>query len=279
MNKILITLVLYKTKLEESISFKTFNANKNALHIDFELLIFNNSKEITIEENPSEYIIINSTENKQLSGAYNFAYKTAIEKNINWILLLDQDTELTSVFFEEINHFFIQKQKDYTAAVPMLEEKQKQLSPMKYHPVLGAFAFLKPISTTKEKANCLVAFNSGTLIKVDFLKKSNGFSKKYPLDYLDYWLFYHIYKNNEKVYILNAKLQQNLSVLDYKNRMNENRYNKILEAENTFAKEIGIVSLVIYKCRIVSRFFIQLFNNEKKKYVKHTFLSLFNIKK
>jgi hypothetical protein len=151
MNKILITLVLYKTKLEESISFKTFNANKNALHIDFELLIFNNSKEITIEENPSEYIIINSTENKQLSGAYNFAYKTAIEKNINWILLLDQDTELTSVFFEEINHFFIQKQKDYTAAVSYVGRKTKTAFAHEISSRFRCFCFFKTNFNNKRK--------------------------------------------------------------------------------------------------------------------------------
>ena len=96
-NKILIIIVLYKSNLEQSLTYNSLKDNAKWLKIPYEILIFNNSKSIEVPES-RQYKVYNSDENKKLSGAYNFGLNHANVTEAEWMLLLDQDTELTREF-------------------------------------------------------------------------------------------------------------------------------------------------------------------------------------
>jgi hypothetical protein len=268
-----IVLVLYKLKLEDSLTYKTLCENIIYLKSNYELLIYNNSPEILIEEG-YKYIVINASQNDMLAGAYNYALQRAKEYNREWLLLLDQDTCLTKEYFEHLNNALLYE--NIAAIIPRLKSKQMHLSPKSYCPLFGPW--IKMINIYKNgiiQNRTIQAFNTSALISVDTLWKIGGFSVDFPLDGLDTYVFYILSKNNEKFYLMNVDLQHNLSVLDYHNKMTIQRYISIIDSEYRFAKLLGIISMVLIKFRLILRFFKQLFIKEKRSYIMLTLKYLY----
>lgn len=93
-----IILVLYKTTLKDCLSYQSLKQYLPKTSINYELILFNNYSEITIE-NEQNCTVINSKTNLMLTGAYNYALNIALESGKKWLLLLDQDTLLTEKYF------------------------------------------------------------------------------------------------------------------------------------------------------------------------------------
>jgi len=267
-HSIQIVLVLYKQKLENSLSYKTLCKHISILSCNYELLIYNNSSEICVEEN-SSYIMVNSKQNVMLAGAYNYALQRAIENNHKWLLLLDQDTYLSREYFEQINKALLYE--NVVAIIPKLFSKQIQLSPKSYYPLFGPW--IKMININKNgiiKNKTIQAFNTAALFSVDALSKTGGFPVDFPLDGLDTYVFYMLGKSKEQFYLMNVDLQHDLSVLDYRNNMTIQRYISIIDSEYRFSKLLGIVSIMLFKFRLILRLLAQLIIKEKRLYISLT---------
>lgn len=258
-----VIIVLYKIRLEDSITYKTFKRNVSKLeNIGVKLLIYNNSPEIIIPQS-EEYYLYQPKENLKLAGAYRYALERAYEEGYKWLLLLDQDTELTSEYFEELNKFLNSSIQDsYDIAVPILKQGNLFLSPACYNKYKGPFDKPKVIHNNNElskklKNDILVAYNSVSLLKVSALKEVGGFGTEYPLDMLDYDYYTRMHNNKSYIYILSTIIQQNLSLLDKKNPISVVRYNLYMDASYKFAKSLGWTSVLYYKyklvCRVVSQ--------------------------
>jgi hypothetical protein len=270
-----IVLVLYKTKLEDSFSYKTLCEHGSALTCDYELLIYNNSPEIFVEQSDS-YTVVNAEKNEKLAGAYNYALQQAIKQNRRWLLLLDQDTRLTKEYVEQLNK--VLHHDNVAVIVPKLCSKQTHLSPFSYHRRLGPWTKTWGVfETGLVKNQNFVAFNSAALFSVDALKKTGGFGTDFPLDQLDMYIFYRLCKNKESFYLMNVVLQHELSILDYKNRMSGQRYLSFIDAEYRFSKVLGILAGLTLKMRLALRGTKQLFVKEKRQYALITFKYLFKI--
>jgi GT2 family glycosyltransferase len=268
-HSIQIILVLYKTKLKDSLSFKTLCEYISVLLYDYELLIYNNSPEIIIEENKN-YVLINAKQNEMLVGAYNFALHRAIECKRNWLLLLDQDTCLTKEYFEQLN-IALASNENVAAIIPKLRYKQVHLSPKSCNPFFGHWGIMIDLKETGIiKNKTLQAFNTATLLLVKALQNVDGFPQEFPLYELDYCLFYRLSKNHEKFYIMNVYLSHDLTMLDYRNKMTIERYILIIGSEYRFAKQLGVFAFLTFKMRLIFRFFKQLLVEEKRKYTKLT---------
>lgn len=265
-----IVLVLYKVKLEDSLSFQTLQKNISYLQSDYRLLLYNNSSEIIIPENEN-YNVINSETNNMLAGAYNYALQKAIENNCKWLLLLDHDTCLTKEYFEQLNIALVLNE-NVAAIIPKLQCKQTHLSPKSCNPLFGHWGKMKDIQTEGIIRNKTVqAFNSAALLSVRALQKVGGFPAEFPLYELDYCLFYRLSKNNEIFYVMNVSLSHDLTMLDYRNKMTTARYYSIIDAEYLFSKQLGLLAVLAFKIRLFFRLLKQLIVKEKRPY---TFLTL-----
>lgn len=274
-NKILIIIVLYKNKLENSESYLSLKRYiHNLSGIDYNILVYNNSPEINIPKS-IEYSVVNAKENKMLCGAYNYALDHATKNKSKWLLLLDQDTSLNENYFFELRSFLNSNQdKEIVAVVPVLKNKDIILSPKEISLFLWSNKNVKHRGYTKGK---ITAFNSVSLLSVNYLNQIGGFSEEYPLDMLDHWCYHQISKDNKNVYVLNVELEHDLSLLDYEKNVSLSRYEGFLDAEYKFVRKLGIIVYISYKLRLLLRFLKQLLFFKNKTYSQKTLIRLLRI--
>lgn len=271
---ILVTIVLYKTDISNSLSYKTLIENIKKLEkYSPSILIYNNSPEIEVSHS-SEYIVRNAEENEMLAGAYNYAYKMAKSEGYKWLLLLDQDTELTSQYFDELNIFLDKIDgEEYNVVVPILSYKNHHLSPLVCKKDIGPFSKLKEIKNNNNllsigENDFIVAYNSVSLISVEALNKIGGFGNQYKLDMLDYYYYYKLSEIKSKVYILPVSLNQNLSLLEDNSFMSIGRYRDYLYYRLKFARFLGSKSVFFYKLNLLKELLFHLRKRHCFKYIQ-----------
>jgi len=259
-------------KIEECRTYLTLKKNLASGSIDYQLIFYNNSPEIVISET-TDYKIFNSKENSKLYGAYNFALKHAIHAGRKWLLLLDQDTEITSEYINELSQFLKREHKSNLAAVaPILKEGEKILSPK----IISSVGWWqRDIEGTGYQRGRISAFNSLTLISVPFIQSLGGFTAKFPLDMLDHWYYNQMYLQKKEVYVLNSVIKHSLSLLNYEENINLTRHVEFLNAESRFVREeLGLLHYFFYKIRLFLRLIRQLLVFKDKEYPKITFKRL-----
>jgi len=270
MSKLIIVIVLYKTKIEDSIAYNTLISNALVLDFDYELLVYNNSGldiEVPISNN---YVLYNSENNSMLNAAYNYAYIYAKKVRADWLLLLDQDTVITSKYLDKLSDFILGKiDSKIVAAVPLLKSGDKILSP-KLISKIGWWQ--NDISTVGcQKVGRVTAFNSLCLLRISFIESIGGFSDQYPLDMLDHWLFNQIRINEKNVYIIDSTIEHNLSLLTYEDSISLQRHVTFLNAERLFIKnELTFFHYFFYKFRLFLRLIRQILVFKNKEYPKIT---------
>lgn len=278
MEDIIVIVVLYGTDVNSSLTLKSLDAiYDNTSKLD--VLIYDNNLHSN-DWNENKFgnwnvIYIHDGRNLGLSFAYNVGLQEAIKRQKRWILLLDQDTMLTKGYLSELLDVLHNNTLDKVGAVvPQLVWKGKRLSPVLNRSKQNVWWFQKRITSPGCYDGYITAFNSGTLASVDFLTSIGGFSVKYPLDRLDYWYFGQIYENGLSTYVLDAKLEHDLSVLDYNRNMTVQRYQSILASELLFVQDVGKESAFLYKMRLLARFVKQLLLVRDKRYACNTFQQL-----
>ena len=107
-----------------------------------------------------------------------------------------------------------------------------------------------------------------SIIRISFLTKHNIFSCIFKTDSLDRWIYYNIHKNGGKVYILDEKIEHELSVMNYNKYMNLSRYNQVIKYETYFMKlNKSKIEYLIYLLRIIFRIFKFLKSKNTFKYI------------
>lgn len=237
--KIYIVIVLYKQKW---VDIPSRDCIENLVHRDaVEMLIYDNSPEeqtVSFFEEQSVTYIHNSM-NPGLASAYNQALSFA--KDFEWLVLLDQDTKLSSSFFYEIAK--AQPTDQVVSLVPRIFSGNQQISPV----FSNQYVSKKSIYPKEGSYSEIMAINSASVLRVSFLKEIGGFNEEFPLDFLDHWLYWKINDVGKKVQILPVKIQHSLSVLDY-TTLKFTRYQSILAAERLFYGEYA-VTLKKQHCR------------------------------
>ena len=284
-----IIIVLYKTKLEDSLTFKALKKNLSLLKdLGSKILIYNNSPEIEIPQS-NDYVIYTPTENLMLAGAYNYALQKAIENKAQWLLLLDQDTELNQDYFERLNAFLNKTDVSsvYDVVVPTLSIGDKHLSPIAYYKSTGPFIshLNKPLRNNEDVVKYVTnegknyaAFNSASLLSIEILQRINGFDENYPLDMLDHKYYHLLNKLGAKIYILDAHLKHSLSLLEKENTMSVTRYQGYIDKCFIFAKELGFTAVLVQKLRMLISVMANIIFSSKRKYFKASIYNLCRIK-
>lgn len=274
-----IIIVLYKTKLEDSLTYKTIKSKIDKLkNLRKKILIYNNSPEIEIPLS-NDYVLHTPTENLMLAGAYNYALEDAERGGYKWLLLLDQDTEITEEYFIELNNFLVSPESNnYDVILPILRSREYYLSPLICRKDVGPFAYIRQVCSQDDLCSLhedsfIVGYNSVSLLSVAKLKQVSGFGEQFPLDMLDYYYYYRLSQINCKVYLLHVNLQQNLSLLEENAVMSKTRYNNYLFSSLKFAKILGFKSIFLFKIRLIIDFVRQFKNKNihKEILIKYLF--------
>jgi|GEM_PF-1035405 len=273
----LIVVVLYKTLPENSPTIKSL-LKFNHLWTKFrpKILVYNNSPENHIEST-AEYEAINAKQNDMLAGAYNYALNIANKQNIPWLVLFDQDTEMTANYITELQDLVSLYASETTGIdiiMPRLFAKNIQLSPCEYNPKLYIAITTTPLASQTICEKSIAAFNSGIILRCYAMNKIGGFSYKYPLDFQDHDYLYRLFKNKSKGYVMQAKLMHELSVQDYTS-MSHKRYQSILDGENNFTKDCGWTSFISYKLWLFLRASKWIFIADKRPFVWQTIKQIF----
>ena len=262
-NQVVCVIVLYKTRLEDCVCYNTIKECFDEEEYELTVVAYNNSVDIEIPQ-VDDCMVFNSGRNSMLASAYNYALLVAERLHKDWLLLLDQDTKLESKYGKALCAALKSfNDEDIVAFVPKLYSGDRLLSPVQNRSEQNVWWFQRTVQEPGCHDEYITAFNSGTLLSVEFMSSIGGFSERYPLDRLDYWYFYQIYKHRRKVYVLDTTLEHNLSVLDYEKNMTVDRYQMILKSELAFARETGRQSVMLYKLLVICRFLKQLLSNKK----------------
>ncbi len=273
-HRIQAVVVLYKCNINQSESLQSIEKIKNELVdlFDLDILVYNNYSQIQIPKH-SDYQIFNSPTNSMLAGAYNYALNLAINKQIQWLLLLDHDSTLTIQYFKELHNALTNILENTACITPIITNNNKQISPLKYKPTIGPKWFLKPIPSGTHNT-CIYAFNSATLINTIAISSIGGFPTEFPLDDLDICYFYRLYQKGYSTHVLPIEIEHQLSVLDYAKNMTHERYQSILDSDKLMAKEIGKTAQIALTLRVIIRAIKQLFSPVKRKYTLQTLKSI-----
>ncbi len=276
-SKIVIILVLFKQPLEESLAYATLGKHISGLQIPYKLIIYNNSPDITVQTPPiANCEVVNAQGNEMLASPYNHAWEVAKREQYDWIMLLDQDSELTHEYFSAVKGCLLNAKPQTAAIVPDVFCGTLQVSPIKKNILTGPYGHLTVAKESYEgsRFTYVDAVNSGSILRTEAISQINGFSEEFPLDFLDCWNFYQFHRAGYSIELMNAPIQHHLSALESFNGMGETRYKSFMQACARFAKKSNPMIYLTFKARILCRCIKQLMSKSERKFLKITFHSL-----
>jgi rhamnosyltransferase len=242
----LTIVVLYKISVKGSASLFTLNKAAVIANRTIEVLVYDNSPKPDSDINNSlscySNIIINyvsDTSNKGLSYAYNYGANLAREKNYNWLLLLDQDTRVSSEYLNII-YKEVPQNPLIKLFCPKLYLKDGSLfSPCRYFFKRGFQ--LKEIKEGINSLKQLSPVNSGMLISTDAFFEAGGYNEKVKLDFSDFQFIERFKRKYDNFFVLKTSFLQDFSNDEVDPIILNNRFKNFCESakncETSFAVE------------------------------------------
>lgn len=216
-NTILIVVVLYKCRFEDAKSIKTLS---DSLAFDcgekLELVVYDNSPQYNPE--PLWHTLFNihyipDYSNSGVSKAYNTAFEIGKKMNKQYLLLLDQDTEIPLMYCKKLGIISDHNQ----LVMPKLENRGTIISPCRYMFGRGtALRNMKDIEgvLSLKHRNFL---NSGSLISLSLYEIVGGFNENIPLYFSDFNFYNRVKKYISSYYQMNIIFHHNMSSNDETN--------------------------------------------------------------
>lgn len=271
-NQITAVIVIYEKKLNEVSSLTSLKEAVDQQLLS-EVLIYDNSR-----ERQSDALFKGSltyrhdSSNSGLATAYNLALEMAKINQSQWLLLLDQDTELTLSYFEEL--VTKSASPEIGGCLPVIQSKGRQISPVYVDDY---------ISINSQNVNSglctkpLMAINSGAALSVQAMMDIGGFNQEFPLDYLDHWLFWRLNQAGKHYYVLNQVLEHDLSVLDY-SQVSLKRYESIIQSETLYYTHYCQEKLDTHKKHLRKRVLKQFLTVKNRAIYRRTLVEMRKLK-
>ena len=264
--RIVAVVVLYKRRPERSETINSLAAvfEKNAeLLRSIRVVIWDNSPtSIDPQDLPFACDYKHAGRNVGTSGAYNKAMEFADAQGSPWLLLLDQDTSVSSEFLPRMLEYsyLLEDSPEIGSVVPFIYSHTQLVSPR----LLLNFNRTRQIPLTlhgicRKRA---FAINSTTLVRVAALKEIGGYSEEFWLDLSDVYAFQAMYLNGRYMYVAaDLVLQHSLSGMDYDKEMTYERYRNFLAAEGAF---VDLYSSPLEQAAQLFRLFIRIFRQYRR---------------
>ncbi len=238
MSDILPLLVVYKTRFEDTQTFKSLSAWFTMRRQKVTWLIFDNTPLKVLDEtiNFDEYntvIVKASGNNEGLCIHYNAGFRYAKHQGIKRVLILDQDTTFKhglDPYYETIT------QADYPILVPKIFIGNRLLSPSRL--LLGRGFITEDISSGTYSLNKYSPVNSGALISVDLWEKAGGYNESIKLDFSDFSFFARAKKQGlDKFYVMKESVDHELSAYEKDDEKIIHRFDIYLSDIRAYLKE------------------------------------------
>jgi GT2 family glycosyltransferase len=237
--KILAVLVLYNADICDCPAIDIFTGNDSlSTRSTFSLLVYDNSATAQVAgvDERCGYRYVHDPSNGGVAAAYSYALRLAVDEGADWILLLDQDTDLPVIFLPQLAEAgrTLLNEELVAAVVPKIRSRGRLVSPTKP----SALRRQKPLDPECSGLvkGPVTAINSGTMVRVSFIELLGGIERAFWLDFLDHWLFNRICNAGKCVYVLDAILDHHLSIENYTRDVSEARYRNILASETIFIR-------------------------------------------
>jgi len=250
LNDIFAVIVLYKTTLEESATFKSLVNAVTSVDGFLHVLLYNNSPEVTLDINNYKtnviFEVINDPANSGVSKAYNLAKESAKKRKRKWLLLLDQDTDLPENFFQD---FFQERNNDIDEKdqlyLPIIYSNNKVISPGHYFAYRGFVR--KSIQPGYKNLKKLAVINSGVIIHVSLFEKAGSFNEDVKLDFSDISFFRRVKKHYSLCKVRDVKCLHSFSSHDYSSyEQIINRFKVFNKNAVAFSKEKGVSKTLLF---------------------------------
>lgn len=143
--------------------------------------------------------------NVGLSIAYNTVIKKHLKTNDDWLLILDQDTEINDTFFERINSLV--EEKKFLSYFSVFKLRENKYCPkIIYNPY--KFKVSDALNEPKEVEGHLLGINSCSLINKTIFDKVGLFNESLFLDYIDLDFCLRLATHDIKSKAINENLTQ-----------------------------------------------------------------------
>lgn len=217
-------IVIYNKSINDSITYNTIKKYLDRIN----LIIFDNSTKDFDNESfcKNKHIkYYTFKKNIGLSKAYNYVIDKIIKNENNYIIILDDDTNLKIEYMDEI--FQKINEKDYDVFLPIVMSNKKIISPSNTQ----FDCRVKQIKNLDEiNINKITAINSGMIVKTSVYNHIL-YNEDMFLDYVDHDFMSKIRKKGMKIKILNSKILQNFSRDEVKSKEQYNFRYKIYKKD------------------------------------------------
>jgi GT2 family glycosyltransferase len=201
---------------------------------NYHLLLWDNSRVSTEIRLTIPFQYHHAAGNDGVSGAYNGALSICEGSGYEWMMLLDDDTEVSPEYLAGMIECRSKCNDNVVIAAiaPLLLDKDFQLSPQQILTHRSVPVAQSPARILEQ--HCFAA-NSGVLMRAEALAAIGGYSLDFWLDYSDIYVFHRFYAAGKRVYLAaDLRLQHSMTMLDYDGRMTVDRYRNFLYAEQAF---------------------------------------------
>lgn len=199
-------IVIYKVQLTASKSWLTFLSK---LPESEKIMVWDNSPQPqSVSQN--NIIYHHCPENLGVSKAYNEGVKKAKTLGIEYLVLMDQDSDFPPEAFEQYQKAILQMNRN-DVGCPVIYSTNVLISPFKIVKFKPTYWFEGPIHHIPLPSGEYSAINSGLLISTHIIDQAGGFDERLKLDWSDIELFMTLGKSiNLKM--LPIVIQHQLSV-------------------------------------------------------------------
>ncbi|WP_086350448.1 glycosyltransferase [Candidatus Enterococcus clewellii] len=262
---LVVVLVLYKKKIAECPSYNALSqivAKRKNVY----LLIYDNSpkKQADALFDRERVSYLHNSANPGLAQAYNKGLSLFNQVSAQLLLLLDQDTEVDSSYFEQITS--LSDVDNVGAFVPIVYSGSRKISPVFSDSYVSGELSFPSVGRTEQR---LMAINSGTSLTKAGVTAVGQFNEAFPLDFLDHWIFWKLNQEHQSIEVLDLKLEHDLSVLDY-SQISLARYESIISAERLFYQKYDKGKLADHTKHLMKRTVKQFVTVKNRKIWRRT---------
>lgn len=233
-------IVIYKISAEQCISLQSLQISASLAAdpgLDLTILLVDNSPGSSAPKSalPEGVQYLACPENLGLANAYNQGILLSQRCGADWLLTLDQDTELPSNFLALMAGYARRYQHDpsIAAILPQVLAGETPLSPLFYRRHVLPTWF--PRGYVGIPRQPVFGINSASMIRVDALMQAGGYDPIFWLDCSDMAIFSRLHRLGKQTLVVgDLQVQHELSLKDLQSRVSPQRYRNMLLAESAF---------------------------------------------